>query len=122
MDLKTIKYYMLQKAKTIKTSVTKIKKKGISIMCGISGFINPEFDWLKNINRMNDKMSHRGPDASGIWCSEDKKIVLGHRRLSIIDLTSGGKQPMESHNERYAMVYNGEIYNYREIKEKLMKE
>ena len=91
-------------------------------MCGISGFINPEFDWLKNINRMNDIMSHRGPDASGIWCSEDKKIVLGHRRLSIIDLTSGGKQPMESHNERYVMVYNGEVYNYREIKEKLMKE
>lgn len=91
-------------------------------MCGISGFCNPEFDWLKNINRMNDKMYHRGPDASGIWSTEDKRVVLGHRRLSIIDLTSGGAQPMESHNGRYAMTYNGEIYNYRDIKEKLIKE
>lgn len=91
-------------------------------MCGISGFCNPEFDWLENINRMNDKMYHRGPDASGIWSREDKCVVLGHRRLSIIDLTSGGAQPMESHNGRYVMVYNGEIYNYREIKDKLMEE
>ncbi|MCH5248423.1 MAG: asparagine synthase (glutamine-hydrolyzing) [Lachnospiraceae bacterium] len=91
-------------------------------MCGISGFCNPEFDWHKNINRMNDKMLHRGPDASGIWATEDKSVVLGHRRLSIIDLTSGGAQPMESHNGRYVMVYNGEIYNYRDIKDKLIKE
>ena len=91
-------------------------------MCGISGFCNPEFDWLKNINRMNDKMRHRGPDASGIWATEDKNVVLGHRRLSIIDLTSGGAQPMESHNGRYVMVYNGEIYNYLEIKDKLIQE
>lgn len=91
-------------------------------MCGISGFCNPEFDWFENINRMNDKMYHRGPDASGIWSTEDKRVVLGHRRLSIIDLTSGGMQPMESHNKRYVMVYNGEIYNYREIKDKLIQE
>ena len=91
-------------------------------MCGISGFCNPEFDWYKNINAMNDKMYHRGPDASGIWATEDKNVVLGHRRLSIIDLTSGGAQPMESNNGRYAMVYNGEIYNYRDIKDKLIQE
>ena len=91
-------------------------------MCGIAGFCNGEFDWLTNINRMNDKMAHRGPDASGVWASENKQVVLGHRRLSILDLTSGGAQPMESHNGRYVIVYNGEIYNYPELKEKLIRE
>lgn len=91
-------------------------------MCGIAGFCNGEFDWLTNINRMNDRMTHRGPDASGVWASEDKRVVLGHRRLSILDLTSGGAQPMESHNGRYVIVYNGEIYNYLELEEKLIRE
>lgn len=91
-------------------------------MCGIAGFCNGEFDWHKNIQRMNERMVHRGPDASGVWASEDKQVVLGHRRLSIVDLTFGGAQPMESHNERYVMTYNGEIYNYQEIKEKLIQE
>ncbi len=99
-----------------------VPQKGASCMCGIAGFCNPEFDWLENINRMNDKMYHRGPDASGVWAAEDKSVVLGHRRLSIIDLTSGGAQPMESHNNRYVMVYNGEIYNYIEIRDRLLKE
>ena len=91
-------------------------------MCGIAGFCNGEFDWKKNIERMNERMYHRGPDASGIWASEDKQVVLGHRRLSIVDLTSGGAQPMESHDGRYIMAYNGEIYNYQDIKEKLIQE
>ncbi len=91
-------------------------------MCGIAGFCNGEFDWKKNIERMNDRMYHRGPDASGIWASEDKRVVLGHRRLSIVDLTSGGSQPMESHDGRYIMAYNGEIYNYQDIKRKLIQE
>lgn len=91
-------------------------------MCGIAGFCNGEQNWLENINRMNDRMYHRGPDASGVWASEDKKVVFGHRRLSIVDLTLGGAQPMESHNGRYVMTYNGEIYNYREIREKMIQE
>lgn len=91
-------------------------------MCGIAGFCNAEFDWRSNIDRMNDKMYHRGPDASGVWASEDAAVVFGHRRLSIVDLTPGGAQPMESHNNRYAISYNGEIYNYKEIKDKLLKE
>ena len=91
-------------------------------MCGIAGFCNGDFDWQQNINRMNDRMAHRGPDASGIWASEDKQVVLGHRRLSILDLTSGGAQPMESYNKRYVIAYNGEIYNHAELKEKLIKE
>lgn len=91
-------------------------------MCGIAGFCNADFDWLSNIKRMNEKMYHRGPDASGIWASEDKKVVFGHRRLSIVDLTPGGTQPMESHNERYVIAYNGEVYNYKEIRDKLIRE
>lgn len=91
-------------------------------MCGIAGFCNADFDWLSNIKRMNEKMYHRGPDASGIWASEDKKVVFGHRRLSIVDLTPGGTQPMESHNKRYVIAYNGEVYNYKEIRDKLIRE
>lgn len=91
-------------------------------MCGIAGFCNMSYDWQKNIKRMNDSMYHRGPDASGIWASDDKQVVLGHRRLSIVDLTAGGAQPMESHNGRYVIVYNGEIYNYQKIKDKLITE
>lgn len=91
-------------------------------MCGIAGFCNKESEWLENINRMNERMYHRGPDASGVWASEDKRVVLGHRRLSIVDLSPGGAQPMESHNGRYVIAYNGEIYNYPEIKRKLVQE
>ena len=91
-------------------------------MCGIAGFCNGDFDWRENIGKMNERIQHRGPDASGVWASEDKKVVLGHRRLSIIDLTPGGAQPMESRNGRYVIAYNGEIYNYPVIKEKLIRE
>lgn len=91
-------------------------------MCGIAGFCNAEFNWQSNINQMNEKMYHRGPDAFGVWASADKSVVLGHRRLSIVDLTPGGAQPMESHNGRYVIAYNGEVYNYKEIKDKLIKE
>lgn len=91
-------------------------------MCGIAGFCNGDFDWRRNIERMNERIYHRGPDASGIWASEDKKVVLGHRRLSIIDLSSGGTQPMESQSGRYVIAYNGEIYNYPVIRDKLVRE
>ncbi|MCM1174311.1 MAG: asparagine synthase (glutamine-hydrolyzing) [Blautia sp.] len=91
-------------------------------MCGIAGFCNGDFDWRKAIEKMNERLYHRGPDASGIWASEDGQVVLGHRRLSIVDLTSGGAQPMESHNGRYIIAYNGEIYNYPVIRDRLIRE
>lgn len=91
-------------------------------MCGIAGLCNWGDSWQQNIERMNEKMYHRGPDAAGIWASEDHSIVLGHRRLSIVDLTSSGAQPMESHNGRYVIAYNGEIYNHQAIREKLLRE
>lgn len=91
-------------------------------MCGIAGLCNWGDNWKQNIEKMNEQMYHRGPDASGIWASEDHAVVLGHRRLSIVDLTPSGAQPMESHNERYVMAFNGEIYNYRAIKDRLISE
>lgn len=91
-------------------------------MCGIAGFCNLKSHWKENIDNMNQRMFHRGPDAEGIWSREDHAVVLGHRRLSIVDLTPSGAQPMESHSGRLVMVFNGEIYNYKDIAEKLMEE
>jgi len=66
---------------------------------------------------MNRSLSHRGPDDEGVYT--DENIALGHRRLSIIDLSSAGHQPMFSHDKRYSIVYNGELYNYQEIKNQI---
>lgn len=91
-------------------------------MCGIAGFCNFRGDWQKNIERMCDMMIHRGPDAAGVWASEDHRVVLGHRRLAIVDLSPAGSQPMLSHDERYVIAYNGEIYNHSAIRKKLLAE
>lgn len=91
-------------------------------MCGIAGFCNFRGDWQKNIERMCDTMYHRGPDASGVWASEDHRVVLGHRRLSIVDLSPAGAQPMVSRDGRYVIAYNGEIYNHASIRKKLLAE
>lgn len=90
-------------------------------MCGIAGYISrtnkykPDYALVK---KMTDKIAHRGPDAEGQWT--DEHIALGHRRLSIIDLDSKSNQPMFSHDGRYAITYNGEIYNYIELKKELI--
>ncbi len=91
-------------------------------MCGIAGFCNNPANWRENIERMNERMRHRGPDAGGVWANEDKSVVLGHRRLSILDLSENGAQPMLSASERYVCVFNGEIYNYRSIRDRLIAE
>lgn len=91
-------------------------------MCGIAGFCNRPERWKENIEKMNERMYRRGPDAGGIWAAGDKSVVLGHRRLSIIDLSETGAQPMYSASGRYVCVFNGEIYNYRAIRDKLLKE
>ena len=85
-------------------------------MCGINGIItkNPQKDKL--IKQMNDKIVHRGPNAEGTYIDED--IALGHRRLSIIDL-EGGNQPIYNEDKSILIIYNGEIYNYQEIKKEL---
>ena len=69
---------------------------------------------------MNQRMLHRGPDMQDYWCSEDHSIVLGHVRLSILDLSEAGKQPVQSQDGRYVMVWNGEIYNYESLRKKLV--
>jgi asparagine synthase (glutamine-hydrolysing) len=91
-------------------------------MCGITGFVDFRQNTTKEIlSDMTDSLYHRGPDACGNYfdIQNDYCIGLGHRRLSIIDLSSSGIQPMHSFDGRYYIVFNGEIYNYNEIKSQL---
>ena len=94
-------------------------------MCGIAGFISktelPENaqDVIKN---MTSKLDHRGPDNQDTFISPEVKTCLGHSRLSIIDLSDNGSQPMVSSCERYSLTFNGEIYNYKEIRQVLISE
>ncbi len=87
-------------------------------MCGIAGFISQDKNKAEIIKKMTDKIIHRGPDAEGFYT--DEKIALGHRRLSIIDL-NGGSQPMFNENKELVVIFNGEIYNYLELKAELKK-
>lgn len=88
-------------------------------MCGIVGFTNFIDDSNKVIGEMMDRIKHRGPDAEGKYV--DEGIALGHRRLSIIDISSSGDQPIFNEDGSMVIVFNGEIYNYREIREKLVE-
>lgn len=88
-------------------------------MCGIVGFTNFIDDSNKVIGEMMNRISHRGPDAEGRYV--DENIALGHRRLSIIDVSSSGDQPIFNEDGSMVIIFNGEIYNYREIREKLVE-
>jgi asparagine synthase (glutamine-hydrolysing) len=90
-------------------------------MCGLCGFI--QIDRIVEpsamaaiVERMADTLRHRGPDDSGSWVDTNAGVALGHRRLSIIDLSPQGHQPMTSRSGRYVIVFNGEIYNFRELR------
>ena len=86
-------------------------------MCGITGFISHDLENLTHlINTMAEAIKSRGPDSSGIWCDPSVGIALGHRRLSILDLSEAGHQPMFSVNEQLVLTFNGEIYNYLDIR------
>ena len=90
-------------------------------MCGIAGVYskNKSIDALNNIAKnMANAIFHRGPDDSGLW--QNECIALSHRRLSIIDLSNAGHQPMISSCGRYVMVFNGEIYNHIQIRKELI--
>ena len=79
-------------------------------MCGITGFIaTRSLDYKNTLDTMVSKMNHRGPDSSGIWFDENLKMGLGHARLSIVDLSETGHQPMKSNGGRYCICFNGEI-------------
>lgn len=90
-------------------------------MCGIAGFISTrgasKVSARDVVRRMTDRMSARGPDAEGIWAGEG--VTLGHRRLAILDLDARANQPMMSSDGRYTIVFNGEIYNFRELRREL---
>ncbi|MDB4822115.1 asparagine synthase (glutamine-hydrolyzing) [Candidatus Pseudothioglobus singularis] len=91
-------------------------------MCGIVGFISKKhiYNSKKIIERMADRIDHRGPNSSGFWTSE-KYVAMAHKRLSIIDLSEAGNQPMTSENGRYTVVFNGEIYNHQTIRKEIDK-
>ena len=95
-------------------------------MCGVAGFLmdsksssSVNFDLITK--KMTDSIKHRGPNDSGCWNNPSEGIALGHRRLSILDLSDAGHQPMESSNGRYVIAFNGEIYNHLEIRSDIEK-
>jgi asparagine synthase (glutamine-hydrolysing) len=92
-------------------------------MCGIAGAVAPIGAEIsrEKLERMTRVIAHRGPDGSGLWLSDDRRIGLGHRRLSIIDLSEAGAQPMASASGRYMISFNGEIYNFAELREELQQ-
>ena len=85
-------------------------------MCGIVGYVSSKKAKLETIEKMANKIIHRGPDAFGYFV--EGNVAMGHRRLSIIDLANG-KQPMESDDGNLVIVFNGEIYNFLELREDL---
>lgn len=104
-----------------------IKTQENSKMCGITGF----WDFLKNksletqttyLHKMTDSIAHRGPDSFGYWQDEKSDLHFGHRRLAIVDLSANGHQPMISQNNRYVLIYNGEVYNSAILRSKLETE
>jgi asparagine synthase (glutamine-hydrolysing) len=93
-------------------------------MCGIAGFIGGRFDQGGQgaravLARMTGAIAYRGPDSAGAWLEAEHKVALGHRRLAILDLSPAGEQPMASRSGRFVTVYNGEIYNHLELRERL---
>src|SRR2546425_12328990 len=94
-------------------------------MCGFAGF------WAQNgwtreasgaLRRMTQALRHRGPDDEGYWEDAEAGIGLGHRRLAILDLSPEGHQPMTSSTGRYVIVFNGEVYNFRDLRADLRSE
>lgn len=89
-------------------------------MCGIYGLVMQEGVVVPEaIVAQRDRLYHRGPDDAGLWISPSRQVGLAHRRLSIIDLSAAGRQPMASHDGRYVIVFNGEIYNYLALRSEL---
>jgi asparagine synthase (glutamine-hydrolysing) len=92
-------------------------------MCGIAGFLGGRWsgtaDAAATLARMNASQTHRGPDRSDVWIDEQSRLGFAHNRLAIIDLSAAGDQPMQSHSGRYAIIYNGEIYNHLRLRGEL---
>ena len=91
-------------------------------MCGINGIVQLGAGFEREeLLRTRDRMAARGPDGSGEWVSAAGQVGLGHRRLAIIDLSPAAAQPMAFAEGRYRIVFNGEIYNYRELRDELVR-
>lgn len=90
-------------------------------MCGIAGVVSvdPSETSLSRLKAMTDALAHRGPDGEGHWTGQEGRVGLGHRRLAVIDLSETGRQPMHYGEGRYTIVFNGEIYNYIELRDAL---
>ena len=89
-------------------------------MCGLAGFLGRHFaDADRRVTAMTDAILHRGPDSGGAWSDAEAGIALGHRRLSIVDLSPAGHQPMTSASGRWVFVFNGEIYNHHDLRAQL---
>lgn len=90
-------------------------------MCGILGSYNIKGIDRSLFDKQLDAISHRGPDDRGTWFREDGSIGLGSRRLAILDISSNGHMPMISYDQNYILVFNGEIYNYLDLKKSLIE-
>src|SRR6187551_2429651 len=94
-------------------------------MCGVLGVFcyspNSLGTRQDEFDRALGSMRTRGPDGLGVWFSEDRRLALGHRRLSILDLSENGSQPMWDPSKRYVISYNGEIYNFRGLRQELVQ-
>ena len=93
-------------------------------MCGIAGFLDGTSPvapraWPERAKAMSAVLAHRGPDDGAVWCDEAAGVALAHRRLAVVDLSAAGHQPMRSHDGRYVIVYNGELYNTAEVRSEL---
>lgn len=90
-------------------------------MCGVAGIlgVSPDASRSTIVGEMCDVLAHRGPDDEGIWRDDDVHVAIGHRRLSVVDLSSAGHQPMHSADGRYVVSFNGEIYNHVELRSEL---
>jgi asparagine synthase (glutamine-hydrolysing) len=91
-------------------------------MCGIAGAIGPLSPKLLGaVQQMSARLGHRGPDAEGFWTSPDRRVAFGHRRLAIIDLSDDGRQPMTDPETGTVIIFNGEIYNYLQLRDELAR-
>jgi asparagine synthase (glutamine-hydrolysing) len=91
-------------------------------MCGIASIFayeNPSGVDREELKRIRNQMTHRGPDGAGEWYSEDRCVGFGHRRLAIIDLSERGDQPMKTEDGSLVITFNGEIYNYKDLRVEL---
>src|SRR5271170_4506542 len=92
-------------------------------MCRVSGIISKQFphpQLIQKVELMSYALKHGGPDDYGIYANEKAGLVFGHRRLSIIDLTNNGHQPMADADQKIWITFNGEIYNFRELRKQLI--